>query len=51
VEIGRAAAEQVIARLEGKSYEAFQLLPFELVIRGSSAPPRKDAPLAPPATD
>lgn len=51
VEIGRAAAEQVIARLEGKSYEAFQLLPFELVIRGSSAPPRKDAPLTPPATD
>ncbi len=40
VDIGRAAGEQVIARLEGKPHVAFQLLPFELVVRGSTAPPR-----------
>ena len=40
VEIGRAAADQVIARLEGQQYVAFQTLPFELVPRGSTAPPR-----------
>ncbi len=39
VEIGRAAAEQVIARLEGRDHEAFQTLPFELVNRGSTAGP------------
>lgn len=39
VEIGRAAAEQVIARLEGRPYVAFQTLPFELVTRGSTAAP------------
>jgi LacI family transcriptional regulator len=39
VDIGRAAGEQVIARLEGRPYEAFALLPFELVVRGSTAPP------------
>lgn len=39
VEIGRAAAEQVIARLEGRPYVAFQTLPFELVLRGSTAAP------------
>ena len=39
VEIGRAAADQVIARLEGRPYVAFQTLPFELVPRGSTAPP------------
>jgi LacI family transcriptional regulator len=38
-EIGRAAAEQVVARLEGREYRRFQLLPFELVERGSVAPP------------
>lgn len=37
VEIGRAAAAQVIARLEGKPFEAWQQLPFELVVRGSVA--------------
>lgn len=36
VEIGRAAAEHVIARLEGGPYSAFQTLPFELVTRGST---------------
>ena len=39
VEIGRAAAEQVIARLEGRPFVAFQTLPFELVTRGSTAGP------------
>jgi LacI family transcriptional regulator len=39
IEVGRAAAEQVIARLEGKPFEAFQKLPFELVTRCSTAPP------------
>ena len=39
IEIGRAAAEQVIARLEGRDYDAFQTLPFELVERASTAPP------------
>jgi LacI family transcriptional regulator len=39
VEVGRAAAEQVVARLDGKPFTAFQTLPFELVKRGSTAPP------------
>jgi LacI family transcriptional regulator len=39
VEIGRAAAEQVIARLEGRPYAAFQTFPFELVTRGSTKTP------------
>ena len=39
VDIGRAAAEQVIARLEGLPHVAFQTLPFELVPRGSTARP------------
>jgi LacI family transcriptional regulator len=39
VEIGRAAGEQVIARLEGRPFMAFQALPFALVVRGSTAPP------------
>jgi LacI family transcriptional regulator len=39
IDVGRAAAEQVIARLEGKPFAAFQTLPFELVKRGSTAPP------------
>ena len=39
VEIGRAAAEQLIARLEGKPHEMFQMLPFELVSRGSTSAP------------
>ncbi len=46
VEVGRAAAEQVIARLEGKPFAAFQTLPFELVKRGSTAPPAKAKPRA-----
>ena len=39
VAVGRAAAEQVIARLEARPHEPYQTLPFELVIRGSTAPP------------
>jgi LacI family transcriptional regulator len=38
-EIGRAAADQLIARLEGRPFEAFQEYPVELVRRGSTAPP------------
>ena len=38
-EIGRAAAEQVIARLEGRAYDPFQLLPFEIIMRDSVGPP------------
>jgi LacI family transcriptional regulator len=39
VEIGRAAAEQLIARLEDRPCVAFETLPFALVIRGSTGPP------------
>ena len=39
IEIGQAVALQLIARLEGKPAELFQQLPFELVLRGSTAPP------------
>lgn len=38
VEIGRAAAEQLIARLEGKPFERCQELGFELVLRESVGP-------------
>jgi len=41
VEIGRAAAEQVIASLEGRPHAPFQTLPFELVLRGSTAAPKR----------
>jgi LacI family transcriptional regulator len=43
VEIGRAAALQLFARLEGQPAELSQLLPFELVQRGSTAPPAASA--------
>ena len=39
VEIGDAAAAQLIARLEGDPHEPFQTFPIELVHRGSTAPP------------
>jgi LacI family transcriptional regulator len=39
VEIGREAAEQLVARLEGREFRAHVVLPFELVVRGSAAPP------------
>ena len=41
IEVGRAAAEQVIARLKGKPHVTFQTLPFELAIRGSTGGPVK----------
>jgi LacI family transcriptional regulator len=36
VEIGTAAAEQLIARLEGKEFAANQVMEFEVVVRGSA---------------
>jgi LacI family transcriptional regulator len=39
VEIGSAAALQLVARLEGDRPPLQQVLPFELVVRGSTAPP------------
>ena len=39
--IGRAAADQLVARLEGRAFEAFQSLPVELVVRGSTGAPRE----------
>ena len=41
VEIGGAAARQLLDRLEGHAVELHQLLPFELVTRGSTAPPAR----------
>ena len=38
-EIGRAAADQLVARLEGQACEAFQAYPVDLVCRGSTGPP------------
>ncbi|MCG2594854.1 LacI family DNA-binding transcriptional regulator [Ramlibacter sp. XY19] len=38
-EIGRAAADQLVARLEGQPWESFQQYPVDLVVRGSTAPP------------
>ena len=39
VEIGHAAAAQIIARLDGHPWEPFQAFPIEVVHRGSTAPP------------
>jgi LacI family transcriptional regulator len=39
VEIGAAAADQLVARLEGAPFEPFLSLPFEIVHRGSTAAP------------
>jgi LacI family transcriptional regulator len=39
VEIGDAAAAQLIARLEGMAFEPFVTLPTSIVHRGSTAPP------------
>ena len=41
VEIGDAAAAQIIARLDGQPCEAFQSFPFEVVHRGSTAAPSR----------
>jgi DNA-binding LacI/PurR family transcriptional regulator len=50
VEKGRAAAELLIARLEGRESASTILFPTELVLRGSTAPPPADtaAAAAPP---
>jgi LacI family transcriptional regulator len=40
VEIGTSAARQLVARLEGREFEAHVELPFELVVRGSTARPK-----------
>jgi LacI family transcriptional regulator len=40
VEIGDAAARQLVARLQGKPFQAQQEFGFELVFRGSTAAPR-----------
>lgn len=40
VEIGRAAADQLVARLEGQPFETTRSFPAEIVHRGSTAPPR-----------
>jgi LacI family transcriptional regulator len=39
IEIGHAAADQVIARLEGQPYEPFEAFPIEVVYRGSTGKP------------
>jgi LacI family transcriptional regulator len=39
VEIGDAAADQIVARLEGRDAPGQLALPFEIVFRGSTAPP------------
>jgi len=39
IEIGHAAAAQIIARLDGLAWEPFQAFPVEVVHRGSTAPP------------
>ncbi|MBU1440850.1 MAG: LacI family DNA-binding transcriptional regulator [Gammaproteobacteria bacterium] len=39
-EIGDAAAAQLVARLAGKPFEAFQMFPAEIVHRGSTAKPQ-----------
>ncbi|HVF65172.1 MAG TPA: LacI family DNA-binding transcriptional regulator [Casimicrobiaceae bacterium] len=43
IEVGDAAARQLVARLEGLPAELHQQMPFELVVRGSTAPPLKRA--------
>jgi LacI family transcriptional regulator len=39
VEIGHAAALQLFARLDDRSTDLTQSLPFDLVVRGSTGPP------------
>lgn len=41
VDVGDAAAAQLVAQLEGGEVTLHQALPFELVVRGSSGPPRR----------
>lgn len=39
IEIGRAAADHLVARLEGRPYQQFESYPIEIVYRGSTAKP------------
>lgn len=39
VEVGRAAADQLVARLEGRACQMQQRYPVDIVFRGSTAPP------------
>ena len=39
IEIGRAAADHLVAQLEGRAVERSQSFPSEIVYRGSTAPP------------
>lgn len=41
VEVGDAAAAQLMAQLEGREVTQHQALPFELMVRGSSGKPRR----------
>lgn len=41
IEVGRAAADQLVARLEGRAYETMQIYPIEIVHRGSISRPAK----------
>jgi LacI family transcriptional regulator len=41
IEIGRAAADQLVARLEGRPFTALQGFPIEIVHRGSTAAPQR----------
>lgn len=43
VEVGDAAARQLVARLEGDPVALYQQMPFSLVKRGSAGPPRASA--------
>jgi hypothetical protein len=45
VKIGRATAEQLAARLEGKPFECFQELGFERAARASARPLSETGPL------
>ena len=38
-EVGRAAADQLVARLEGRAFSALQIYPIEIVHRGSTGKP------------
>lgn len=47
-EIGRAAGEQLVARLEGRGWEAFQTFPVEIVFRGSTSRPAQPEEVSSP---
>jgi LacI family transcriptional regulator len=43
-EVGRAAADQLVARLEGRAFSALQIYPIEIVHRGSTGKPATRPP-------